>query len=166
MRLAPVVERMVRETDASLRLRTALPFAEVVGRSLVRERILATLAGFFGLLALVMAGLGVFGVMAFQVSRRINELGVRMALGAGRGRILGLVMKEAVLLLVCGAAVGGVGAMALTHLIGKLLFGVTAMDPRMFGLSGAILAVATLAAAYLPARRASRIDLLKALRYE
>jgi putative ABC transport system permease protein len=166
MSLAPTTERIVRETDPSLRVRTAMPFAEVLDRSIVKERILATLAGFFGLLALVMAGLGVFGVMAFQVSRRINELGVRMALGAGRRRILALVMKEAALLLLCGAVLGGTGALALTRLTGKLLFGVTAMDPRMFALSAAILAIVTLAAAYLPARRASRIDLLKALRYE
>ena len=160
------MERIVRETDPSLRVRTVMPFAEVVDRSLVRERILATLAGFFGLLALVMAGLGVFGVMAFQVSRRINELGVRMALGAGRGHISALVLKEAAILLACGAAVGTAGALGLTHLAGKFLFGVTAMDPRMFALSAAILAAATLAAAYLPARRASRIDLVTALRYE
>ena len=94
MSLVPTVERIVRETDPSLRVRTVISFAEVLDRSIVKERILATLAGFFGLLALIMAGLGVFGVMAFQVSRRINELGVRMALGAGRGRIVALVMRE------------------------------------------------------------------------
>src|SRR6185295_5232161 len=132
MSLMPVVQRIVRETESTLRVRSVLPFAEVVDRSLVRERILATLAGFFGVLALVMAGLGVFGVMAFQVSRRTNELGVRMALGAGRGNIIALVMKEAGRLLVCGAATGCAGALGLTHLAGKLLFGVTAMDPRMF----------------------------------
>ena len=85
LRLAPALEKLVREVDPALRLRTPRTYSEVVDQSIVKERIMATLGGFFGLLALIVACLGMFGVIAFQVSRRINELGVRMALGASRG---------------------------------------------------------------------------------
>ena len=166
MRLTPVLERMVREVDPALRLRTPRTYTSIVDASIVTERIMATLGGFFGFLALVVACLGMFGVMAFQVSRRINEMGVRMALGAGRGDIVVLVLREVAALLIAGSVIGSAGALTLTGLAGKLLFGVKPNEPAVFVLAALVLAAATLMAGWLPARRASRIDPLTALRHE
>jgi predicted permease len=166
MRLAPTLERMVRDVDPALRLRTPETYATLVGHSIVTERIMATLGGFFGLLALMVACLGIFGVMAFQVSRRINEIGLRMALGASRGGIVALVLRDVAAMLVVGSAIGGVAARTLTGLAGKMLFGITPAQPAVFALSAAVLAVAALTAGWLPARRAARIDPMAALRLE
>jgi ABC-type antimicrobial peptide transport system permease subunit len=106
MRLAPAMERAVPEVDSALRLRDPQTYAEAVDRSTLNERMMATLGGFFGLLALLAACLGIFGIMAFQVSRRINELGVRMALGATRINIVSLVLREVAMLLIPGCAAG------------------------------------------------------------
>ena len=107
-----------------------------------------------------------FGAIAFQVSRRINELGVRMALGASRGRIVALVLREVAAMLLAGSAIGGAAALALTGLARKMLFGITPTEPAVFALPAAVLAVAALAAGWLPARRASRVDPMVALRHE
>jgi predicted permease len=166
MRLVPAVDGMVRAIDPGLRLRRPQTYAALVESSILTERILAALGGFFGLLALIVACLGIFGVMAFQVSRRINELGVRMALGASRRSIVTLVLREVGVMLVLGSAIGGVAALCLASLAGKMIFGLTPKQPGVFVLPGALLAVAALAAGWLPARRASRVDPMTALRHE
>ena len=166
MRLAPALERLVRGADPGLRLRDTETYAAVIDRTTVRERIMATLGGFFGLLALLVACLGIFGVMAFQVSRRINEIGLRMALGASRSGIVALVLREVALMLVVGSPIGAAAALTLTGLAGKMLFGIAPAEPAVFGLSAAVLAVAALVAGWLPARRASRVDPMVALRHE
>ena len=125
---------------------------------------MATLGGFFGLLALIVACLGVFGILAFQVSRRINEIGVRMALGATRRDILALVLREAVLLLVPGCLLGAAAAAGLSRFAASFLFGVTPIDPAAFAIASLALAWSTLAAGYLPARRAALVDPMAALR--
>jgi len=127
---------------------------------------MATLGGFFGLLALLVACLGMFGVLAFQVSRRINEIGLRMALGASRSGIVALILRDVAAMLTVGSAIGAAAALALTGLAGKMLFGVTPTQPTVFILSALVLAVAALAAGWLPARRASRVDPMVALRHE
>ena len=166
MQLAAMLDRMARDIDPALRVRSAETFAAIVDQSTVKERIMAALGGFFGLLALVVACLGIFGVMAFQVSRRIHELGVRMALGAGKSDILSLVLREVAYLLLAGSAIGCAAALSVTRLAATMLFGVTPTDPGVFGLSVAILGAATFAAAWLPAQRASRVDPIAALRQE
>lgn len=166
MVMVPALERAAREVDPGLRVSTPATFRSIVNQSTVTERIMATLAGFFGLLALLVACLGIFGIMAFQVSRRINELGVRMALGARRADIVSLVMKEVALIVCAGAGIGSVAALSLTRLTTKLLFGVTPTEPMVFVLSAGTLAAATFAAAWLPATRAAKIDPLSALRHE
>jgi anaerobic selenocysteine-containing dehydrogenase len=132
----------------------------------VTERILATLGGAFGLLALIVAGLGVFGVLAFQVARRTNELGVRMALGASRRTVMALVLRDVIVMVVAGVALGAGGALVLTGLVHKLLFGLGPTDPLVFAVAASILASAAVLAGWLPARRASRVDPLVALRHE
>jgi predicted permease len=166
MRLAPLMERAVPQVDSALRLRDPQTFAESVDRSTLNERMMAMLGGFFGLLALIVACLGIFGIMAFQVSRRTNELGVRMALGATRGSIVTLVLREVAMLLIPGCGAGCIAAVCLTRYAKSMLFGVTPTDPIAFSLAASALAAATLAAGFLPALRASRIDPMAALRHE
>jgi ABC-type antimicrobial peptide transport system permease subunit len=166
MRLVQAAGRSIGEIDPALRVASPQSFAARIDRSTLNERIMATLGGIFGVLALVVACIGIFGVMAFQVARRINELGVRMALGAGRGDIIALVLREGAVMLIAGAAIGIAAALAFTRFATKLLFGMTATDPKIFALSAAILGVAAFAAAWLPAQRASRVDPMTALRHE
>ena len=165
-RLAPSLERLVREVDSSLRLRQWRSYSAIVDQTIVNERIMATLGGFFGLLALIIACLGMFGMMTFQVSRRINELGIRMALGAARGDIVALVLREVAVMLIAGLVIGGACARAMSGLAGQMLFGVTPADPGVFALAAAALGATALVAGWLPARRASRIDPMSALRHE
>jgi predicted permease len=166
MRLAPMLDKLVRDADPGLRLDRADTYSQVVDRSILKERIMATLGGFFGVLALLVACLGIFGVLAFQVSRRVNEIGVRMALGSSRGAIVTLVLREVVVMLGAGCVVGGAGAMMLTGLTSKMLFGVGPTDPSVFLTAAGVLAVAAVIAGWLPARRASRIDPMVALRHD
>jgi ABC-type antimicrobial peptide transport system permease subunit len=127
---------------------------------------MAALGGFFGLLALIIACVGIFGVMAFRVSQRTNEIGVRMALGASRIGIVGLVLREAAAMLVAGCLVGAGGALGLGRLIRAMLFDLSPADPGSFILAAAVLVVAGLGAGWLPARRAARVDPMAALRSE
>ena len=164
MRLAPLMERAMPEIDAAMRTFHPQTFEDQVDQSTLNERMMATLGGFFGLLALIVACLGIFGILAFQVSRRANEIGVRMAVGATRRDILVLVLREAALLLVPGCLVGALAAVGLSRFAASFLFGVTPTDPEAFAIAALALALSTLAAGYLPARRAARVDPMAALR--
>ena len=166
LRFAPIVERLVRDVDPALHVRATYSYATLVDRSLVTERILATLGGAFGLLALIVAGLGVFGVLAFQVARRTNELGVRMALGATPWAITRLVLREVGWIVLPGIAIGTGGALLVTGLARSILFDLTPTEPRLFLVAALVLAVAAALAGWLPARRAARVDPLIALRHE
>ena len=165
-RLVPSVEQVTRQVDPGLRVRTAMTYATLVNRSIAAERLLATLGGFFGLLALIVAGLGIFGVLAFQVARRTNEIGVRMALGASRWAMTRLVLHEVVWMVVAGASIGAGAAILVTGVVRNLLFGLTPTDPSVFAVAASVLAAAALLSGWLPARRASRVDPLVALRHE
>ena len=134
--------------------------------SLLRERLMATLSGAFGLLAAFLATLGLYGVIAYMVAYRRNEIGIRVALGAGRGQVIGLVLREAGLLLAAGLTVGTLIALWAGQTASTLLFGMKPYDPVTF--TGAILMLAgvSLAASYLPARRAAALEPMTALRDE
>jgi predicted permease len=166
MRLTPLVEHAMPQIDPAMRMRTPRTFQDHVNQSTLNERMMATLGGFFGLLALIVACLGIFGILAFQVSRRINEIGVRMALGATRGNIVNLVLREVAMLLLPGCTLGALAAAGLTRFANSMLFGVTSTDPTAFALAAAALAASTLAAGFLPALRASRVGPITALRCE
>jgi len=142
------------------------PFDELVREGLLRERLMATLSGFFGALAALIAAVGLYGVMSYLVVRRTNEIGIRMALGANRGNILGLVLREAASLLLVGLGAGTVLAVAAGYAAGSLLFGLRPTDAGILGMAAALLAAVTIAASYLPAWRAAQLDPMAALREE
>lgn len=164
MRLAPLMQRAMPEIEPAMRTSHPQTFENQVEQSTLNERMMATLGGFFGLLALIIACLGIFGILAFQVSRRMNEIGVRMAVGATRRDILALVLREAALLLVPGCLVGALAAVGLSRFAASFLFGVTPTDPAAFAIAALALTLSTLAAGYLPARRAACVDPMTALR--
>jgi predicted permease len=131
---------------------------------LIRERLMATLSGFFGAIAALLASLGLYGVLSYAVAQRRQEIGVRLALGADRGRIVKMIMREAALLLAIGLVVGIALALAAAKTAGALLYGLQPSDPATYLLAVTLLAAVAAAASYLPARRASRVDPMIALR--
>ena len=139
---------------------------EQVDASLAQERAMATLASAFGLLALSLACIGLYGVVAYSVARRTKEMGIRMALGAQRRRVIGMIVKGAVRLVVVGIALGLPAAWAASRWVKSMLFGLTPTDPTTMTGAALVLASAALLAAYVPARRASRVDPMTALRHE
>jgi putative ABC transport system permease protein len=145
---------------------TISPRSEIYRTPLIRERLLATMAGVFGALALLLAAIGLYGLMSYDVARRTREIGVRMALGAARREVLGMVLRESLAIVVAGALIGSAVAWMAARLMGSLLFGLKPQDPPTVLISVAVLLSAALAAALLPALRAARIDPITALREE
>ena len=139
---------------------------ELMDASVVQERLIAKLSAFFGLLAMMLAAIGLYGVMSYGVSRRTNEIGIRMALGAQSTDVLRLVGVTGIRLALAGTTIGAIGAFALTRFLSGLLFGVSSADGATFAAMAAMLIAVTLLACYIPARRASKVDPLIALRYE
>lgn len=137
-----------------------------IRESLIQERLMATLTGFFGLLAAVLASLGLYGVMSYAVARRTNEIGIRMALGARQSRVLSMILGEAVMLLVIGLVIGTGLALAANRVTRTMLFGLEPHDPLTLALAAGLLATVAVAASYFPARRAARLDPMLALRLE
>jgi len=166
---APVISairRELRDLDPNVPLLGFRKLEEYVNAAFRRERMIAYLCGCFGALALTLVSVGLYGVMAYAVAQRTKEVGIRMALGARRGDVIGMIVGEALVPVVFGIAIGIAGALAATRVVASLLFGVAPRDPFSFVLAvSAIVAVALLAAA-IPARRASRVEPGIALRYE
>jgi len=164
--MAAAVRRELYSLEPKLGETLAFGLARVTEGELGPDRLAAWLAGIFGLLAALLAAIGLYGVIAYSVARRTREIGVRMALGAGRGHVLSLVLREVLALVGVGVAVGVPAALALTRLARSMLYGVEPHDPAT--LSGAVLLMAGFAAlaGYPPARRAARVDPMVALRCE
>jgi putative ABC transport system permease protein len=141
-------------------------FSQVYSASLGSRRFNVILIGFFGIVALLLATAGVFGVMAYSVSRRTREIGVRVALGAGSADVLRMILGQGLRTIFIGVAIGIAGSLALTRTVESLLFGVTATDPLTFAAVTLLLVSAALLACFIPARRATKVDPLVALRYE
>jgi putative ABC transport system permease protein len=141
-------------------------FSQVYSASLGSRRFNVILVGFFGIVALLLATAGVFGVMAYSVSRRTREIGVRVALGAGSSDVLRMILGQGLRTILIGVAMGVAGSLALTRTVESLLFGVTATDPLTFGGVTLLLVGAALVACFIPARRATKVDPMVALRYE
>jgi ABC-type antimicrobial peptide transport system permease subunit len=138
----------------------------VLRESLLRERLMATLSGFFGLLAVLLATIGLYGVMSYMVERRRNEIGIRIALGADRSAVVAMVMREAATLLGVGIVVGGVAAIVAARWASTLLFGLHPGDPATLAAACASLALVAAVASFVPARRAARLEPTVALREE
>jgi predicted permease len=168
--LIPGVRQAVRSIDSSLPLFDVLTQTQQIDELLLQERLFAKLTGFFGALALILVCVGLYGIMSYAVARRTNEIGIRMALGAQRGNILGMVLREILLLVGTGVVLGIAGSFAAARVaeatVSGLLFGLKINDATVIVFATVVLvAVATLAG-WVPARRASRVDPMVALRYE
>ncbi|HEY6250895.1 MAG TPA: ABC transporter permease [Candidatus Angelobacter sp.] len=159
------VKRVVMGIDPALVIQFS-PFRSIIREGLLRERLMATLSGFFGLLAAILAMIGLYGVISYMVVRRRNEIGIRMALGADRGNILRLIMSEAAVLLAIGVIVGTLLAMIGVKAASTLLFGLGPRDPVTIVASIGMLAAIAMLASFLPAHRAAGIDPMQALRDE
>ena len=164
--LAADIERLVRELEPTLPVTRIRTFRDQVDSQLVMERSLSTLSTAFGLVALALAAIGLYGVLAFAVARRTAELGVRVALGASRGTVLRLVLVDSTKVVLPGALLGLIAALAATRLLASTLFGLKPNDPLTIGVATGLLLVVATAAAWIPARRAAAIDPVDALRCE
>jgi predicted permease len=164
--IGDLVRAQVRDLDPNLPLYATTTLEIQIDNSLIEERLLTWLSSLFGMLATLLAAVGLSGVVAFSVARRTREIGVRMALGAQRRDILFLAMSQMVPAVSLGVAVGLVAAYALNHLLGSMLYDVGSTDLATFAAAGILLATVAALAAYLPARRAAQVDPLMALRYE
>jgi predicted permease len=160
------IRQIVRDVDANVPLYRLHTVDEQVEVSLLTERLLAALSSAFGLLATLLAAIGLYGVMAYMVARRTREIGIRMALGAGGGSVVWLVMREVMTLAAIGLAIGLPAAWALIRLVETQLFGISATDPVTMLLAAVGIGGVAALAGYLPARRATGIDPIRALRWE
>jgi predicted permease len=139
---------------------------ETIDRSILRERVFAILSAFFGGLALLLAGVGLYGLMAYNVTQRTQEIGVRMALGAGRSDVLSMILRETLGITSIGLALGLAGALSASQLVANMLYGISAQDPLTLAAVSVVLAAVAGIAGWIPARRAIRVDPMIALRYE
>jgi predicted permease len=161
---APAIREALVRVDAALRPANVISLEDHVERSLLRERMLAILTGFFGALALLLSAVGIYGTMAFQVARRRREIGIRMALGAEAAEVIGMVLRQTARLTLAGCAIGAVAGLAVTRVAHSILYGVGPDDPLTFIVAVVGLLLIALAAAYVPGRRASRTNLTETLR--
>jgi putative ABC transport system permease protein len=164
--LAAAVRSAIRELKPDMPIVGMRPMRRIVDDAMWRQRFAAQLVGLFALVAVALALVGAYGVILYSVSQRTNEFGIRMALGASRADVLRLVFRESGALIGWGVAIGLAGAAACARLLSTLLYGVGATDPSTYALAVALVTAAALAASYIPARRATRVDPIVALRYE
>ena len=160
------IREVLKEVDNNVPMANVRTMDEIVSISVAQPRLEAILLGAFGALALLLASVGIYGVLAYSVSQRTSEIGIRMALGASRASVLRMVLGQGLRLTLVGLAIGFVLALALTRVMSGMLFGISPTDPATFAAILLLLAIIALLACYLPARRATRVDPMVALRYE
>ncbi len=163
---AAAIQREVMALDKDLPVSDIRTLDDVVAEAVGPQRFALMLLGVFAALALILAAVGIYGVMAYSVSQRTREIGIRIALGAEQGNVLGMVVGQALRLSVIGTCVGLAGALGLTHFLSSLLFSVRAIDPPTFGIVAVVLVGVSALASYLPARRAAKVNPMVALKYE
>ena len=164
--LVDPVRRTIHDLDRNLPISDVFTMDRVVVRSLWQPRLFSWTFAVFGAVALVLAVVGVYGVVSYSVAQRTREIGIRVALGAGRGQIRAMVLWQGMGASAIGIAIGAAGAVAVTRVMGALLYGVSPTDPVTFGLVTLVLAGTVLIACLLPAWRATKVDPIVALRYE
>jgi predicted permease len=160
------IRQVASQLDSSIPLFNTRTLEHQIDQSLLNDRLIATLSSAFGILATILAVIGLYGVMAFTVARRTREIGVRMALGAVQGDVLWLVMREVLILVGAGVVLGIGAAWGVTRVVSSQLYGITPNDPVTIVGAAGILAAVALLAGYIPARRATRVNPMQALRYE
>ena len=166
LKLAPAIRQQVLEMDRNQPVFNVRSMEQIITESLASRRFAMLALTIFASVALVLAAVGIYGVMSYSVTQRTHEIGIRMALGASAYDVLKMVLGQGMLLVLIGLVIGIVGALALTRVMASLLFGVSATDPVTFGVISLLLALVALLACYIPARRAMRVDPMSALRYE
>ncbi len=164
--LAALLTQTARTIDRHMAVRNIVPFSDIIDRTLVIERLVAQVSAAFGALALLIAAIGLYGVLAYSVVRRRREIGVRIAIGAPPGAVEWMVMRESLALVVCGVAIGLPVAIGTTRVMSSILFGLSPQDLGSTVAALAVLVAATVFAAYLPARRAAATDPILALHAE
>jgi predicted permease len=165
-RLIDAIRRRTREIEGSVSVTETQTMEDNMNRTLMQERFVATLGGFFGVVALMLAAIGLYGVMAQSVTRRTREIGIRMALGAEARKVLWLVLRDAMMMVAIGTVIGAIAALTLTKYTESMLYDVKAHDPWTLAGAGAVLVAVTAMAGFLPARRATRVEPMRALREE
>jgi putative ABC transport system permease protein len=165
-RLIGTVRSLIGRVDSNVGIDALLPMEQLVASSLTRQRFYAAVMGVFAAIAVLLSAVGIYGVLAYAVEQRTREFGVRTALGARSRDVLALVLRQGLLLTSIGIAIGLAGAIALRRYIEGMLYDVTPLDPLTYVAVVALFAAVTSIASYLPARRATRIDPMTALRYE
>jgi ABC-type antimicrobial peptide transport system permease subunit len=164
--LAAAVGRIIREFDPDLAISDVQTMDQVLAKSARSRRWTMALLGVFAALALILALVGIYGVMSWSVSQRTREIGIRMALGARAGHVRGMVIRSGLELSAIGLVLGTAGALALRRVLASFVFGVSTADPLIYGSVALLMLSVAILACYLPARRASRVDPLIALRQE
>jgi predicted permease len=166
MQIETALRRELHKLDPAIPLLSVRTLAHDVDENILVERMVATLCAFFGALALALCAIGLYGVVAYTVTRRTREIGIRIAVGSPAQSVLWLVMREVIAMIFVGTALGGLAALLASHAIASVLFGVHTSDPVSLLAAGSCLTLAAVLASFFPARRAMRIDPMQALRYE
>jgi len=164
--LVDAVRREIREANHEAPVFSVKLMTQVLALSTSQQKFNATLMSTFALVALLMTAIGLYGVISYSAAHRTKEIGIRMALGAGRASVLGLVLREGMYAAFAGIATGLIGAVLVTRIISSMLFGIAATDPATYAVVSILLFSVTLAASLVPARRATKVDPIIALRYE
>jgi putative ABC transport system permease protein len=162
--LAPAIRKAVAEMDPALPIVQLRTMEDVVGASVTRQRFLSLLLGIFAIVALTLAAIGTYGILSYMVTERQREIGIRMALGAGSGQVVGLVMRQGLSIAVLGIGLGVLGAMWLSRVTSTLLYGVSPSDPATYATVAGVIALVAVTACLIPTRRATRVDPLEAIR--
>jgi putative ABC transport system permease protein len=162
--LMPTVRSLVNRVDAFAGIDVMLPMEQLVASSLTRQRFYAILLGIFAAIAAVLGAVGICGVLAYVVGQRRQEIGIRIALGAERGAVLGLILRRGIVLMTIGITLGLGGAAGLNRYLSGMLFDLTPLDPATYAAVAMLFVAVALAASYLPARRATQVDPVVALR--
>ncbi|PYR55240.1 MAG: hypothetical protein DMF91_24805 [Acidobacteria bacterium] len=165
-RIADELRALLASMNPNLPIMTAQTLEDAVALGLAPQRVAASVSGSLGLVGLLLAGIGIYGVTAYAVARRTREIGIRIALGARRADIIGMVLREGLSLTLIGSAMGLIIAAAVSRVVAGYLFGIPPIDPVTFAGTTVMFAAIGLAACYVPARQATRIDAMEALRYE